>query len=277
LSSTKTLGVSSAALLVCLAFGAQPLFHHKQEDKQTATVPPRPGEVKINTVDELRYVWVSPGIFMMGCSPDDRECRKWEKPSHEVTLTKGFWIGQTEVTVAAYQRFSSTTGRVMPFSPTFNSGWKNKNMPITNVSWKEAHDFCAWAGGRLPSEAEWEYAARGGDPHARYGNLDQIAWYAQNSGGRTHDVATRQANSFGLYDTLGNVWEWVNDWFDEDYYQNSPSQDPKGPDSGQYKVLRGGSWFYFPRFVRGSVRLAGDPAGRVGNFGLRCIGEGNLP
>jgi formylglycine-generating enzyme required for sulfatase activity len=214
---------------------------------------------------------------MMGCSPGDTECNKSEKPSHQVTITKGFWIGQTEVTVAGYQPFASATTRQMPPAPPFNSGWTNQNMPIINVNWHEADAYCTWAGGRLPTEAEWEYAARGGDPHARYGDLDQIAWYGKNSGGRAHDVAQKQANGFGLYDTLGNVWEWVNDWYDEDYYQESPSQDPKGPSSGEYRVLRGGSWFYFPRYVRVSIRVSFYPDGRVGNYGIRCAGDANLP
>jgi formylglycine-generating enzyme required for sulfatase activity len=129
-------------------------------------------------------------------------------------------------------------------------------------------------GGRLPTEAEWEYAARGGSTEARYGNLDDIAWYSQNSGNQTHEVAQKRANGFGLYDVLGNVWQWVNDWYDENYYQSSPSQDPQGPASGQVRVLRGGSWYNFPRGVRVSFRNDYDsPAKRIDFNGFRCGGE----
>jgi serine/threonine-protein kinase len=208
---------------------------------QTVTGQHGPVTVRDNPKDGLKYVWIPPGTFMMGCSPGDSECFDFEKPSHQVTITKGFWMGQTEVTVAAYRRFAGSTGRQMPDAPNFNAGWNNQDMPIVNVSWDDATAFCGWAGGRLPTEAEWEYAARGGSTEARYGNLDELAWDNQNSGGQTHDVAQKRANGFGLYDMLGNVWEWVNDWDDPNYYQNSPSQDPPGAASGQFRVLRGGS------------------------------------
>jgi len=276
LAATKTLAVFSAVLLACLTLAAHPSLGKRPAEQQTPPNPPRTGEVKVNPNDGLKYVWIPPGTFMMGCSPGDTECRRWEKPSHQVTITKGFWIGQTEVTVAAYQGFASATGRQMPPAPVFNSGWTNQSMPIINVNWEEAHAYCTWAGGRLPTEAEWEYAARGEDPHARYGDLEQIAWYGKNSGGGTHDVAQKQANGFGLYDTLGNVWEWVNDWYDAHYYQNSPSKDPKGPSSGEYRVLRGGSWFYFEKFLRVSFRVSFYPDGRVGNYGMRCVGAASI-
>jgi formylglycine-generating enzyme required for sulfatase activity len=234
---------------------------------------PSPGTVRENPKDGLKYVWIPPGSFQMGCSPGDTECSDDEKPAHQVAITKGFWIGQTKVTVAAYKRFAATTGRQMPNAPTFNRGWANDSMPIVNVSWDDAHDYCTWAGGRLPTEAEWEYAARGGSTEARYGPIDEIAWCDQNSGRRTHEVAQKRANGFGLFDVLGDVWEWVYDWYDQYYYQTSPSQDPSGPTSGAYRVLRGGSWDDIPRDVRVSYRNRTDPGRWIDGVGVRCGGE----
>jgi formylglycine-generating enzyme required for sulfatase activity len=231
---------------------------------------PNPGEVRENSRDALKYVWIPSGTFMMGCSPGDNECESDERPSHQVTISKGFWIAQTEVTVGAYKRFAVATGRPMPDAPRFNKGWANDRMPIVNVTWNDAHDFCAWAGARLPTEAEWEYAARGESTEARYGSIDEVAWYSVNSGGQTHPVGEKRANGFGLYDVLGNVWEWVNDWYDQKYYQSSPSQDPSGPTSGQQRVLRGGSWVSVPWVVRVSFRSSYNPANRNYINGVRC-------
>jgi formylglycine-generating enzyme required for sulfatase activity len=240
-------------------------------------VAPTAGQVRENPKDGLKYVWIPPGTFMMGCSPGDNECGSDEKPPHQVTITKGFWLGQTVVTVGAYKRFAGATGRQMPIAPTFNSGWATDSVPIVYVDWNDATAFCGWAGGRLPMEAEWEYAARAGGTEARYGNLDEIAWYSQNSGGQTHDVAQKRANGFGLYDILGNVWEWVNDWYDGNYYRSSPSQDPQGPASGRIHVLRGGSWLVFPRDVRASVRCGVGPGNWGNNVGFRCGGAVFVP
>jgi formylglycine-generating enzyme required for sulfatase activity len=238
---------------------------------------PTPKQVRENSRDRLKYVWIPPGTFMMGCSPGDNDCFPEQKPAHQVTISRGFWIGQTPVTVGAYKRFAGATGRQMPDAPGFNSGWANENMPIVNVSWDNAHDYCGWIGGRLPTEAEWEYAARGGSTEARYGPIDEVAWYDQNSGNQTRDVAQKRANGFGLYDVLGNVCQWVNDWYDGNYYQSSPSQDPQGPSSGQYRVLRGGSWVDYTVYVRVSVRFRLDPANRGLDLGFRCVGEVGSP
>ncbi len=199
------------------------------------------GALKQNPKDGLKYIWIPPGNFQMGCSPGDSDCGSDEKPAHPVTLSKGFWIGQTEVTVGAYKRFAHQTGRKMPPAPRFNSGWGNEAMPMVRISWNDAQVYCKWAGGRLPTEAEWEYAARGGNTAACYGPLDKVAWHLDNSGHQPHVVGQKSANGLGLFDTLGNVWEWVNDWYDEKYYQKSPAKDPPGPTSGEFRVLRGGS------------------------------------
>jgi len=240
--------------------------------------PPPTGTVRQNPKDGLKYVWIPPGTFIMGCSPGDTECAPEENPPHQVTITKGLWMGQTIVTVGAYKRFASATGRQMPKAPTFNSSWANDSMPIVNISWNDTTAFCGWAGGRLPTEAEWEHAARAGSTEARYGPLDEVAWHSFNSGGQTHPVAEKRANGFGLYDMLGNVWEWVNDWYDQNYYQHSPSQDPTGPSGGSLRVLRGASWYNTSRPIRVSYRGSEYPASRrFDNEGFRCAREMDIP
>jgi serine/threonine-protein kinase len=237
---------------------------------------------KVNPKDGLKYAWIPPGIFMMGCSPGDSECSDDEKPANRATISKGFWLGQTPVTVAAFKRYARATRKAMPIPPEFNAGWTNQEMPIVNVSWADAVAFCGWAGGRLPTEAEWEYAARASRTESRYGPIDEIAWYSSNSGGKTHEVAQKRANAFGLYDMLGNVWEWVNDWYSEDFYQFTVTPpppammeypDPQGPGSGKMRVVRGGSWSDDPEFVRVSVRSRLDPGNRFNYNGFRCVGE----
>jgi len=230
--------------------------------------------VQVNPKDGLKYAWVPPGTFAMGCSPGDNDCASSENPPHQVTLTKGFWMGQTEVPVGAYISYTTATRQKMPsHAPRIYDGWANANLPIVSVTWYEASQYCAWAGGRLPTEAEWEYAARGGTLRARYGSLDEIAWYKDDSAGRTHEVAAKVPNPFFLFDMLGNVWEWVQDWYDPNYYQNSPAQDPPGPSTGQQRSLRGGSWIIDPWMVRVSDRYSLSPGANSNFFGFRCVVE----
>jgi formylglycine-generating enzyme required for sulfatase activity len=242
------------------------------EKPETRVTPqPVPGTVRENPKDGLKYVWIPPGTFMMGCSPGESECFDDEKPSHRVTVGKAFWIGQTEVTVGAYKRFASARGRAMPDAPGFNPGWSNERMPIMSVNWADATEYCHWADGRLPTEAEWEYAARAGSTAARYGPLEEIAWVNVNSGGGAHEAAQKRPNAWSLYDMLGNVWEWVNDWYDEGYYWHYQSQDPPGPSSGQERVMRGGSWNATYTLDRVSMRIGRSPRSGIDSVGFRCV------
>jgi formylglycine-generating enzyme required for sulfatase activity len=230
------------------------------------------GPVKINPKDGLKYVWIPPGTFMMGCSPGDSGCSPHEKPPHQVTLREGFWMGATEVTVGAYKRYSNATGTEMK-PDEYDPVWDNQQMPMVWVTWGQARAYCSWAGGRLPTEAEWEYAARAGSTEARHGPLDKIAWYESNSGMKAHEVAQKRANAFGLFDMLGNVWEWVNDWHGDRYYSKSPASDPEGPEDGQYRGARGGSFFEPSIELRSSNRGGYSTLFDVNTLGFRCVVE----
>ena len=267
-----------------------------------ALPPPGPSgpKVQVNPRDGVKYVWIAPGTFQMGCSPGDTECWDGEKPVHTVTISKGFWMGQTAVTVGAYQRYVRAAHRTMArgqddFGRKVNAAAGNDSLPVVLVNWEEAAGYCGWAGMRLPTEAEWEYAARAGGAAARDGDLDEIAWYGDNSGrGRLDSAALWKAdprdyyhrlasngngpkpvgqkppNAWGLYDTLGNVSQWVADWYGEKYYQTSERQDPSGPPGGESRVLRGGGWGSLPDRLRLSFRGWSLPALQPNDAGIRC-------
>lgn len=231
----------------------------RKQPALTATQPA--SSTKVNPKDRLTYVWIPPGTFAMGCSPGDTECLDSERPAHQVTITNGFWMGQTPVTQEAYER-------VVRSNP---SHIKGAELPVESVTWTEAQSYCQAVGMRLPTEAEYEYAARGGSTGSRYGDLDRIAWYANNSANKTREVGLKQANAWGLHDVLGNVWEWVADWYDA--YPAGSQRDPGGPASGQYRVLRGGSSLSTPKVARASYRFRHGPENRNTNIGLRCAGN----
>jgi len=275
--------------LVSISNGQVAMFEVKLADAEKLVSPPmtetprrpnpaaRAGPIRENSRDGLSYVWIQPGTYAMGCAAWDIGCSIPERPPHQVTITRGFWIGQTPVTVGAYLRFARANSFRIPPAPRFNGGWANQNMPMVNVTWDEAQAYCQASGGRLPSEAEWEYAARGGSTEGHVSDLDEFAWYSLNSDHQTHDVAQKRANSFGLYDVLGNVWEWVNDWYDDHYYQSSPSEDPMGASGGQFRVMRGGSWSSNPRLVSFSFRSRMYPYARTAELGFRCKGDAGSP
>jgi formylglycine-generating enzyme required for sulfatase activity len=221
---------------------------------------------------KLEFVKITPGAFMMGCSDGDTACFDDEKPAHRVQITKGFEIGKYVVTQAQWEA-------VMGTNP---SRVKGADLPVVEVSWNDAQEFLQKLNGRhdgyryrLPTEAEWEYAARAGTTGKYYGpSLDAIAWYDENSAKQTHPVGQKQPNAWGLFDVEGNVWEWVQDWYGVDYYQQSPATDPQGPPRSDYKVLRGGTWLSDARYTRVSYRYWIDPAYRGGIvMGFRCLRE----
>ncbi len=202
----------------------------------------------------MEFVKIAPGEFMMGCSTGDSECQGDEKPLHRVQITKAFEIGKYEVTQAQWQA-------VMGSNP---STIKGDDHPVETISKQEAQDFLAKLTARsdgyryrLPTEAEWEYAARAGAPAAP-ASLDEVAWYAANSDDQTHPVGQKKPNAWGLYDTLGNVREWVSDQYAMNFYSNSPLADPTGPQAGQGGPPERGN------FGRGR-RFNGTPNGQPNN------------
>jgi formylglycine-generating enzyme required for sulfatase activity len=219
----------------------------------------RPGDT--TEIGGLPYVWIPPGKFLMGASEDDTEAEDRERPQHEVTITKGFWLGKTPVTQEAYEH-------AMGVNP---SNFQGPGRPVECVSWNDAQAYAKKVGLHLPTEAEWEYAARAGTTGSRYGELDKIAWFGGNSGGGTHDVGLKDANEFGLHDMLGNVWEWVEDFFGE--YGSGPATDPQGPKAGTLRVLRGGSWSHYPGHARASCRYRHGPGLQFDVVGFRCRGN----
>ena len=218
------------------------------------------------------------GTFMMG-SPDQEVGRnKNEGPQHEVTLSP-FLLGRYPVTNEEYGRFLADNPQVEPPKYWADRQYNQVRQPVVGVSWDDAVAFATWAGGRLPSEAEWEYACRAGTTTATYAGdleteivdpvLDDIAWYSANNGGQPPVIGQKQGNAWGLHDMLGTVWEWCADWCGP--YQEGPVSDPTGPGSGGVclRVVRGGSWFYYARFARSADRYGFEPGKRDGDIGFR--------
>lgn len=255
------------------------------------------GVVATNPKDGQVYIWVQANTFNMGCVPRDHRCKANEKPEHAVTLSQGFWLGRTDVTVAAFTRFTQATQTAMPPSPvdpnskdgsSFDPGWSHLNRPIVDVSWQQAQAYCHWTGGRLPTEAEWEDAARAGHTkyvyvsgrhishnHANYGDNDCCKGKkdGQDKWKHTSPVDMFPANDWGFYDMAGDVWQWTRDYYQSDYYAISPNLDPAGPGAGGGHVERGGSWLSPRHDLRISRRRRGGAdtsPDQLYDTGFRC-------
>lgn len=263
-------------------------------------------EVRARTTDQtgIAMVFVKGGTFMMGCTSEQSNCDDDEKPVHQVTVSD-FRMGKYELTVAQFKHFIDETSyktdaEKKGFSYFWTgSEWKKKsgvnwkcdaagntrpqseyNHPVIHVSWNDAIEYCKWLSRktskkyRLPTEAEWEYAARGGSAgsptlYAGSNNIVEVAWYSENSGGKTHPVGQKKPNELGLHDMAGNVWEWCNDWHGN--YGSGNQSNPKGSSTGSGRVLRGGGWNYGARICRVANRDYFDPAYGGNDSGFRLV------
>ena len=238
-------------------------------DKPETTASYQNGTLRVGDV-EYQMVYVEGGTFTMGATSEQgSDADSDEKPAHSVTLSS-YYIGQTEVTQALWKA-------VMGSNP---SRFKGDNLPVEQVSWDDCQEFVSKLNRltgrnfRLPTEAEWEYAARGGSKSRGYkysgsNTLGDVAWYGDNSGSATHPVGTKSSNELGLYDMSGNVWEWCQDWYGG--YSSSTQTNPKGPNSWPSRVNRGGSWNFNARRCRVSYRYDVTPSFRDYNLGLRLV------
>ena len=253
-----------------------------------------------NTPDysvNMEMIPVDSGSFEMGCTSEQTgDCDTDESPVHTVTLDS-FKISKYEITNQQFANFMNAIGansdgtqngtqylyidrnncRIKYDSGEFTPEDDKANYPVVEVTWHGAKAFCENQGGRLPYEAEWEYAARGGSQnsttntkYAGSNTIDDVAWYVINSGGNIHEVGTKSPNELGIYDMSGNVWEWCNDWYGSNYYNNSPQNNPQGPADGSSRVLRGGGWNDAANFCRVSRRgdKSPDEASRYHGFRL---------
>ena len=229
----------------------------------TITIPVKNGI----SIDMVR---VEAGTFTMGATAEMKDPFDWEKPTHQVTLTNDYYIGKYEVTQALWQA-------VMGNNPSY---FKGGNLPVEQVSWDDCQEFLSKLNSitgkkfRLPTEAEWEYAARGGKKSRGYqysgsNNLSDVAWYDRKSNNKTHAVGTKQSNELGIYNMSGNVCEWCQDLFEE--YSSSSQVNPTGANSGSHRVFRGGSWNGYARYCRSSFRNSISPDGRGYCLGLRLV------
>jgi len=224
---------------------------------------------------DIEMILVEGGTFTMGCTALRKsDCISDEAPQHSVTL-EGFYIGKYEITQLQWRIIMGSDPPELNFKGC-------DNCPAERISWNDAMEFISKLNQltgktyRLPTEAEWEYAARGGNKSKSYtysgsNNADDVAWFNKNSSGRTHNAGLNKANELGLFDMSGNAWEWCQDWYEDTFYTTSPGLNPVNLKTGQYKVLRGGSWIGGTEMLRVSRRHRNSPGDRGLYSGLRLV------
>ncbi len=233
---------------------------------------PTKENIRMKDKDIKDMVFIERDDFVMGCTSEQGEDCETDEKITQLVKVDAFYISKTEVTVAQYEAFCKETKRKMPSDPDFNPKWKNKDHPIVNVDWNDADAYCKWAGGRLPTESEWEYAARGGKHRqnnlSKYSgtsddnDITKFANYYDNSGDGTRKVATKLPNQLGIHDMSGNVYEWCSDWYVFNY-KKYPIKD------GTDKVIRGGSWMDYTTHIRTSYRFRSAPSRKKNYVGFR--------
>ncbi len=219
---------------------------------------------RVSAKDDMPQVLIPAGEFLMGSPANEPDRSDDEGPQKNVYVS-AFWMDLHEVTVAQYQAFCDATGRQM--EAEYN---KDARHPVGTVSWEDATAYAQWAGRQLPTEAQWEKAARGGTTTVYPWGDTFNAAKANNNGQGTTPVVSYAPNGYGLYDMIGNVWEWCRDWYDEGWYGKMPTRDPVNETQTTTRVLRGGSWYDYPRTLRVALRTRSAPDGRGRGIGFRC-------
>ena len=237
-----------------------------------------PGYRKVLKLNGIEYAfrWCPPGSFLMG-SPSSEFLRDSDETQHSVTLTRGFWMLETQVTQAMWKSVMGTSIQTQAKKGTYTTLLYGEDPlhPMYYVSWDDCQEFCRQLSSKLneevslPTEAQWEYACRAGTTGAYAGNLAEMGWYSSNSASAAHPVGRKQHNAWGLYDMHGNVWEWCQDCYGS--YSTSPMSDPTGPNSGSFRVARGGGWSYDAQYCCSASRLGSTPDYRGIDLGFRPV------